>query len=439
MNPAQAWLGRLDPSPPALPVAAAAIDVLTEQGPAGFHRLVHELFGGATRRIAIASLYVGTGRLEAELLAALRAALLRSPALEVTVVLDHSRAQRRTDNGTSVGFVRELAREFPTRVSLYLHRLPQLDGARGLLPSPLDECIAVSHFKALVVDDVAVLTGANLSDEYFHCRQARYLLVRDPSFVDLAAAVVATAARHSARVRPDGAVALESPALEGRAVARAVCAQVAAKAEVAAVASDTWLLPMFQHPELGVHEERHVLTQLFADPDGALVVATPYTNFPDDYVDALARRIAASSAPTTFIVPSGRSHSFTTGRGLKALVPGIYLHREREIVRRLGLAASDRAELLHYQREGWVFHAKGVWLMNPKVTATVVGSSSFGARSVERDFDLSYLVVTADARLRAALAAEIETMRAFLHAPAPVRRPAAMASALLAPVVKGYM
>lgn len=412
-------------APAGIPVPASAVELHTDRGPAGFHRLLRELIAGAERRLTLATLYVGTGARERELLDDLRAALARRPGLRLRLVMDGSRGLRRTPEGCSAAFVAALAREHGARVEVALHRMPQLEGARGWLPSPLDEVVAVFHLKVLVADDVAVLTGANVSDEYFHCRQARTIVVRDAAFADLQDDVAALALRHSQRLRPtpDG-FALEPPAAPARDVAGAVLDRLAAAA--GASGGDTWLTPVVQHPALGVQQERALLRELLARPGGELALATPYTNLPPDYEDALAAR----RGPTRVIVPSQRSHSFTTGRGLKALVPGVYRARERDL--------ATLAELRHWERPGWVFHAKGVWSLGEGEAATVVGSSSFGGRSVARDFDLSHLLVTRDPGLRAALAAEVEAL--LVHAPpgAPPPPPG-LGSRLLSPLVKGYL
>jgi CDP-diacylglycerol--glycerol-3-phosphate 3-phosphatidyltransferase len=435
-------MARLGPDPALFPVHASSIEVLTPGGPTAFHQLLRALLAGAKRRISLASLYLGTGTLEAELLDDIRGALARSPGLTVRMVMDGCRGRRTTDNGTSATFVASLVGEHPGRVEAFLHRMPQ--PASRVFPSPLDECIGVCHFKALVVDDLAILTGANLSDEYFHCRQARYIVVRDPLFADMLDGVVETASRHSQRIRParGGRARLERPACSPREVGDAVLERVL-QARRAGGEHDTCLLPVFQHPALGLQQERELLRRMLAWNDGDLVINTPYTNFPPDYVDALGARLAsaASRAHRTLIVlASPSSHSFTTGRGLKALVPGIYLHREQCFRERLAARApSPRLELYHYHREGWVFHSKGIWFTSGDETASIIGSSSFGARSVARDFDMSCLIVTSEPRLRAALAGEVDTMLAFSRpATAATHRPQ-IASRMLSPLVKGYM
>ncbi len=442
----RAGLGPGGGAGPAHALDPAAVAVLTAAGPGGFHELLRALIRGARREISLASLYLGTGAHEAELVGDLRAALARSPALRVRLVLDHSRARRATDTGTSASLLAPLLAAHPARFELYLHRMPQLAGALARLPSPLDECVAVFHLKALAFDDVALLTGANLSEEYFRCRQARSVQVDEPRLAALLHALVEVASRHSVRVRASasGRLGAEPPARDPRDVARAA-RRVVARGPARPGPLDAVVVPLIQHPRLRLQQERDVLRRVLAWPDAELVVATPYTNFPADYVGALAARLRdGGGARTLLLSPSGGSHSFTTGRGLKALVPGIYLRREHELALRLARAAgagalAGRAELRHYDRPGWVFHAKGVWLLTQEVAATLIGSSSYGERSVARDFDLGLLLVTRDPALRAAVRGEVDALLSHTH-PRRARAPGGgLAAKLLAPLVRRYL
>jgi phosphatidylserine/phosphatidylglycerophosphate/cardiolipin synthase-like enzyme len=288
-----------------------------------------------------------------------------------------------------------------------------LCGIAGALPSPLDELWAVCHFKVIVVDDTAILTGANLSDEYFHCRQARVCVVEDRAFADLLAGIVDVVADHSVRVSPHDR--RRSPLLPPAAVGARVVAFVdaAPTSTLPPSANTVSITPLFQHPHCGVAQERAVLRTLLSSTRGTLHIHTPYTNFPTDYVDALRARLSTSTRPTHLTVASPLSHSFTTGRGLKALVPGFYAEREQTVLRRLGVCAAA-LRIRHYLRSGWVFHSKGMWLDDDdaQTTTTLIGSSSFGLRSVLRDFDLSFLLVSADAALRGAWRDELSVVAA---------------------------
>eukprot|EP00894_Picocystis_sp_ML_P004050 jgi/Pico_ML_1/54567/g4899.t1 len=112
-------------------------------GPAAFHEAVVRGVLGAKRRVAVASLYVGT-----------------ESHLEDEVYPDA------TEGGH--GHV---------RVGLY--HTPAMHGfARRLLPPRYKEVVGVNHVKAFVFDDDVLITGANLSHDYFTARQDRYLHLR---------------------------------------------------------------------------------------------------------------------------------------------------------------------------------------------------------------------------------------------------------------------
>ncbi|KAL4449530.1 hypothetical protein ABPG77_007174 [Micractinium sp. CCAP 211/92] len=124
--------------------------------------------------------------------------------------------------------------------------------------------------------------------------------------------------------------------------------------------------------------------------------------------------------------------------------------------------------LLEYRRPGWEFHAKGLWVSLPRATqqahqqaqqaqqqaqsqgqqhqaaqplggwappaVTAVGSSNFGFRSLHRDLELQFVLVTRNAALQQALGAEVAALRRHCqvvpgeaHFLAPGRRGGALA------------
>jgi CDP-diacylglycerol---glycerol-3-phosphate 3-phosphatidyltransferase len=432
-------LARLAVEAPHIPIPASAFEVDTASGPTGFHERLRAMIRGARRRLTLAALYLGTEPSEQALVDDIRSALERSPDLAVQLVFDYSRGQRATTNGTSTTVVRELLAAYPRRVELHLHRMPQLDGlARLLLPSPLDEVLGVFHCKGLASDDTALLTGANLSGEYFSCRQARSVTVRHPAFAAMLHDLIGTTARHSHRVRVGGEGSGLAPPERSRATLPGEALGLFTTGPRAGPDEETVLVPLLQHPRLGLRQEYDVLREVLAWTHGELTISTPYANFSPDYVRALTTRVAGGGR-TLLITPSGRSHSFTTGRGAKALVPGVYAHREAQCVAPLRAASADGAfQLRHYDRPDWVFHAKGLWFRTEHETATVIGSSSFGGRSVGRDFDASFLVVTRSPALRAALEAEVGALLEFAPHEQPPRAGSWVAP-LLAPLVKRFM
>ena len=92
--------------------------------------------------------------------------------------------------------------------------------------------------------------------------------------------------------------------------------------------------------------------------------------------------------------------------------------------------------LLEYGRPGWEFHAKGIWLAPPgegAPLATLVGSSNYGFRSLHRDLEINFLLVTTNDGLREQLAAEWARLAQHATVVAGVGAHARAAAPLLQP------
>lgn len=69
--------------------------------------------------------------------------------------------------------------------------------------------------------------------------------------------------------------------------------------------------------------------------------------------------------------------------------------------------------LLEYERTGWTYHAKGLWYYLPGSTLpnlTLIGSSNFGERSVNRDLEAQICLVTTNGGLQRKLQAEYDNI-----------------------------
>jgi CDP-diacylglycerol--glycerol-3-phosphate 3-phosphatidyltransferase len=190
-------------------VPAASIQPLPT--PTAFYQQLLQLATDATRKISLASLYVGNGALEQELIGRIRRNSIANPELSVVVQLDYARGLRSTATkslakddailplghsnapsspsrslqpyDSSAHMMLELLQPVngsprPAHVGFTL--MPQHRGFIGqLLPQRFNEGIGVFHMKAYVFDDNLLLSGANLSNDYFTNRQDRYVLFRD--------------------------------------------------------------------------------------------------------------------------------------------------------------------------------------------------------------------------------------------------------------------
>ncbi|KAE8224432.1 hypothetical protein CF319_g2672 [Tilletia indica] len=149
--------------------------------PTSFHSSLISLIQSAQSRILLSSLYIGPT--ESELVHGhLRKALSRNPSLRCTFLLDALRSTREgLDRPSAASLVAALVRDFPGQVDARLHLTPRVTSSwlRKLLPKRFGEGLGLQHMKLYVADDSLIISGANLSRDYFTNRQDRYLLIQD--------------------------------------------------------------------------------------------------------------------------------------------------------------------------------------------------------------------------------------------------------------------
>lgn len=76
----------------------------------------------------------------------------------------------------------------------------------------------------------------------------------------------------------------------------------------------------------------------------------------------------------------------------------------------------DRISLLEYERPNWSYHAKGIWYYPHNSSLpfmTVIGSSNYGERSVNRDLESQICLVTTNKRLQNDLQKEYDHLINF--------------------------
>ncbi|CAM9767946.1 unnamed protein product [Discosporangium mesarthrocarpum] len=120
--------------------------------------------------------------MEAALVDAVDECVTANPEVTVRILLDYSRALRGRPNSVTIATHLVAKHRRPGQVEVLLYQMPQmrrppLRWLAGMMPSPLNEVLAVSHLKAFTFDDNSLVSGANLSEAYFVNRQDRYLEV----------------------------------------------------------------------------------------------------------------------------------------------------------------------------------------------------------------------------------------------------------------------
>ncbi|KIW71008.1 hypothetical protein PV04_03231 [Phialophora macrospora] len=157
-------------------------------GPTAFYETLKAKIRGAKRRIYLSTLYIG--KTEHELIDTLREALEANPDLELSILTDALRGTRE-DPGPSCGtLLAPLVTQFGDRVKISMFHTPNLNGwKKKYMPKRINEGWGLQHMKLYGFDDEIMLSGANLSDDYFTNRLDRYHLFSSKELTDFYAAI----------------------------------------------------------------------------------------------------------------------------------------------------------------------------------------------------------------------------------------------------------
>ncbi|XP_068119419.1 CDP-diacylglycerol--glycerol-3-phosphate 3-phosphatidyltransferase, mitochondrial [Hyperolius riggenbachi] len=428
------WVGNLVPE---FGISSSNVKILST--PTEFYEVLKSQVKTAKKRITMASLYLGTGPLEQELVDCIEDALRSADTddLQVSILLDHTRGSRGKRNSRTM--LLPLVRRYPDRVRVSLFHTPNLRGLlRMLTPERFNETIGLQHMKVYLFDDNLILSGANLSDSYFTNRQDRYILLQGCSeLADFFGELVQAVGDVSLQLQPDDSMEVEEGMehpYEGdkKKYCKAARQRVMEVIETArrkqcelhsasfqsgqpALISeppDTWVYPLVQMKPFDIHIDELVTETLLTEAERGdrLHLTTGYFNLTQGYMDL----VLGTRADYDILLASPEVNGFFGARGIAGAIPSAYVHIERqfynEVVRQ---RQEHRVKLSEYFRDHWTFHAKGLWLYpagQSMPCLTLIGSPNFGYRSVHRDLEAQIALVTENQDLQQQLHQEQQNL-----------------------------
>ncbi|TNN68453.1 CDP-diacylglycerol--glycerol-3-phosphate 3-phosphatidyltransferase, mitochondrial [Liparis tanakae] len=407
---------------PAFRVPGTHIHILTS--PDQFYQTMKARIKTARRRVVMASLYLGTGQLEQELVDCMEEALQRSqdnrdaPDLKVSILLDYTRGSRGQTNSRTM--LLPLLQRFVSQMRVSLYHTPDLRGLlRRLVPERFNETIGVQHIKVYLFDDSIIISGANLSDSYFTNRQDRYVLLEDCSevadfFSDLVDAICENYGN-----RQDFSAAARKRIMEvvNTAHVRQQLLNGSGASEEDGMSEgeeeeDTWVFPLVQMKPLGIQVDEQVTQRLLSDagPDSSVFLTSGYFNLTRAYM----RLVLGAGASYRILTASPEVNGFFGAKGVAGAIPAAYTHIARQFYEQVcRLGQQERVHLHEYQRSQWTFHAKGLWYYlqgQDRPCLTLIGSPNFGYRSVHRDLEAQIAIVTENEELQSQLQEEQEVL-----------------------------
>ncbi len=374
-------------------------DNLIGATPQEFHTRLVDLIRDAQHRVSLASLYIGPAvdhPKELELLQALEAI----PAhVHVKIVMDSNRGLRKVPLGietTTTSAAEAVAKAIRLQENHQLYLCQVLPNPLDqLLPNPLNEVAGVFHIKAYVIDDTLILSGANLSEEYFSDRHDRYLQIRGSPVVDFYAQLIDILCLDASDPYP--ACSTRKPLQPfWDHIHQLFCDHSPQSSQDILQDPDTVAVcvPTFHHPQITPPHDQLPsdvditlsLLKESAQANSTVQLSSAYLNPSADLLRALQLH------PQVDLLTAGRlSHGFRpkpkAGNKGKAWIPTVFDHLQFQ-------ALQENTQLWHWERDGWTYHAKGLWIrQDSQLLAAVVGSSNFGRRSFERDMESNLVLV----------------------------------------------
>ncbi|KAJ2745950.1 CDP-diacylglycerol--glycerol-3-phosphate 3-phosphatidyltransferase [Coemansia sp. BCRC 34301] len=389
-----------------------AVEVIRE--PRIFYQSLLRGIAQAKTRIVLSSLYLGSN--EPELVSALDRALGANQALHVDVLLDCLRGTRSDARGqSSATMLAPLVGKYgEQRVRISMYHTPALSGiSKRLWPQRYNETFGLQHIKAYVFDDTLIISGANLSRDYFTNRQDRYIKIECCGLAAYFAGLVRAIAGFSFALgaKRSGSsltmpVGIPDPSCDPRefvAVANSVMTEFLSRAEVensldTVDETDTLAIPTVQMSQLGItQDEEHMreffhLTDSYARLHGCRnLMASAYFNFSDFHKHSVLQ----NAARWNLLVASPQANGFYTASGISRYIPDMYSIIEHEFLKAARLGGRSDIAVEEYGRDQWTFHGKGVWCyLDQKLPQlTMIGSPNYGYRSIYCDLETQITLI----------------------------------------------
>jgi len=409
---------------PGFKVNGSKIKIIHE--PSHFYQELVNRSQQSSNRIVMSALYLGTGGKENKLIEAVNENLIRNENLRVKMLLDWCRGTRLVNNQSSSTLLMKLKSSANSRSQIYFYHTPYLRGyIKKMLPSKWNEIIGLQHCKVYIFDNSLIISGANLSNDYFTNRQDRYILIEDCSnLADFYEGLIDTIGKISLVLSKDGQFKtmpefsshpyngeLQQYIKESYKHVSNFLTTEKERNTVDLDSFDTIVFPSVEMGQIGIKQDSLITSEILrsGSSNGTFHFATGYFNLTETYMKDV---IDNSSSDFNILMAHPRANGFLGAKWPLSGIPHAYTLIARNFFKSLILKKSDkRINLFEYQKPGWTFHAKGLWFSSNNVwnnlpCLTMIGSPNFGYRSVDKDLETQVTILTKNKNLKEQLSLE---------------------------------
>ncbi|KAI1918682.1 CDP-diacylglycerol--glycerol-3-phosphate 3-phosphatidyltransferase [Ophidiomyces ophidiicola] len=446
-SPLGALTIELDRIAPRFEIHASHIKII--DSPNSFYQTLKQKIKHAKRRIYLSTLYIG--RSELELINTISQSLRENPDLTVSILTDCLRGTRESPDPSCASLLASLVEEHGSnRVEIRMFHTPNLVGFRKRhVPKRINEGWGLQHMKLYGIDDEIILSGANLSNDYFTNRLDRYHLFSSKELADYYGCIHDAIGHLSFLVIPSkkekSGYILEWPTtntapspLEDPEAFRSsaskllpkLIAPTQTKTPTFSLSDDkTYVYPVAQFTSLlrpDASTEFPAVTSILGalsnNPDlenSKWLFTAGYFNIHPALSSLLINSTASSTirqAQGVVLTASPWANGFYGSSGVSGMLPAGYTHLSSRFLDRVAAAQKTNSIQLKEWRRGtvgepggWTYHAKGLWITLPNEkfpSLTVVGSSNYTKRSYSLDLEVGAVVVTSNEQLKQRLGEE---------------------------------
>lgn len=323
-----------------------------------------------------------------------------------------------------------------------MYHTPNLTGIRkAILPKRINEGWGLQHMKLYGFDDEVIMSGANLSSDYFTDRQDRYHVLKSKELTEYYYQIYSTTCKLSYRVLPSKTqqsgfelqwpddniqpAPLSNPKgyIESTTEALAPLLKPNASRSLPEKATDTQIYPLSQLTPLlnpDTSTELPALTDILSKLGTRPELAGSKWTFTAGYFNMtpLIRDLLIQSKPSSAVVVAASpwANGFYQSKGVSGMLPAGYTYLARSFLNSVASARlSQQIAVKEWRRGtvntpgGWSYHAKGIWITLPgqqNPCISLVGSSNYTKRSYSLDLESNALIVTQNPDLQRRLGEE---------------------------------
>lgn len=441
---------KLDTIAPSFKIQGSKIKILSS--PIEFYENIKSKLQKAEKRIFLSTLYIGVT--EYEFISKIQISLRLKPDLKLYILTDALRGTRESPSSSCASLLVPLITEFGSeRIEIRMYHTPNLTGLKKrLIPRRINEGWGLQHMKLYGFDDEIIISGANLSNDYFTNRQDRYHLFSSKDVTNYFFRLHETISRLSFLVSPNpqsqNKYRLEWPASNlapsplispshyisesSKALKQMPVPRENLKLAEKSESLDTVIYPIVQLKPLSCHHDsstefsalRSILSTLTSAHyrNSSWTFSAGYFNPTQALTELL---LSTSSTSNTVITASPWANGFYGSNGISGLIPSAYtflLKRFLEVIQQKNktkdIVVKEWRRGTVDEPDGWTYHAKGIWIslgrkdrhVKSEVDISVIGSSNYTKRSYCLDLEAGVIILTNNLNLKKQLGKERDAL-----------------------------